>query len=94
MLRQIISLIDRDVGRWNGTPLVTVIIGLAPMMIWAAVTGTRPGDAPHLILVMMLAPVAVLGGIGVWRGWVQLWSEHRRIRALGRAEALNDEAEG
>jgi hypothetical protein len=38
----------------------------------------------------MLTPPVLLGTAGVWRGWRYIWSEHKRTRALGAAEELDD----
>jgi hypothetical protein len=41
----------------------------------------------------MLVPPVILGSIGIWRGWRYLRAEHRRVRALGVAEALQKESD-
>jgi hypothetical protein len=91
LLDTVVAFVDRDVARWDGNPLGTLAIACMPMILWAIVTGQRPGDASAIALSLMLAPPVLLGSLGVWRGWRYLWSEHQRIRALGAAEKLDDE---
>lgn len=62
------------------------------MVVWMVFTGNKPADAPNLLLVLLLAPPAILGSIGVWRGWRYLWGEHKRVQALGTAEDAHDKS--
>jgi hypothetical protein len=89
-LKALLSFVDRDVARWNGHPLATVLIACMPMVLWAVLTGEAPTHASGIALSVMLTPPVVLGTIGVWRGCRYLWSEHKRMRALGASEDLDD----
>ncbi len=93
MLRQTIGWIDRDVARWDGNPLATVIVSCIPMIGWGIFTGDKPADAPAPLLMLMLAPPVVFGSIGIWRACLYLWAKHKRIQALGAAEDLQGERE-
>lgn len=90
LLQTMLAVIDRDVARWGGNPLGTIIIACMPMILWAIVTGERPGDSSTIALTLMLTPPVLLGTVGVWRGWRHIWSEHKRTRALCAAEELDD----
>lgn len=91
MLQQTIAWIDRDVARWNGNPLATIIVSCIPMIVWGLVTGNKPADAPAPMLVLMLALPVILGSIGMWRAWLYVWAKHKRIQALGAAEEFQRE---
>lgn len=94
LLNNVLAIIDRDVARWNGNPVGTIVIACLPMILWAIVTGERPGDASAVALALTLAPPVLLGSLGMWRAWLYVWSEHKRIRALGAAEDLDDQKLG
>ena len=86
LMRRVLQIIDRDVAPWSGTPLGTAVFAFLPMICWSALTGDRPAEAPALTLVALLILPLVLGTIGIWRGWLHLWSEHQRLQTLGTAE--------
>ena len=86
LMLRVLQIIDRDVARWSGTPLGTAGVAFIPMICWSVLTGDRPAEAPALTLVALLILPVLLGMIGIWRGWLYLWSEHQRLQALGTAE--------
>lgn len=88
MLQPVIAWIDRDVARWNGNPLATVIVSCIPMVVWSLITGDKPADAPSHLFALMLAPTVIFGSLGMWRAWRYVWAEHKRIQMLGAAEEL------
>ncbi|HEY9219433.1 MAG TPA: hypothetical protein VIO94_15405 [Phenylobacterium sp.] len=86
VIKRIIAWIDRDVARWNGNPLATMLLGCVPTIAWLSITRREFTDAPALVQALLVAPMVLFGGVGIWRGWLFIWSEHRRIQALGEAE--------
>lgn len=88
LIRRGLATIDRDVARWNGHPLGTIIVACLPMICWMVVTGNRPIDASTPTLIALLALPVMLGAIGLWRGGLYLWWKHKRVQALGAAEEL------
>ena len=89
----IVDFVDRDVIRWSGRPILPLLIGATPMLIWMFFKG-RPGDAPVLALTVMIGFAAFWGGLGVWRSVQFDWQEFKRIRALGAAESQSENGNG
>lgn len=84
--RKLIEAIDKDVAKWSGMPLYTMLIASLPMLVYAIATGERPADASNAGLAAMLVLPVILGTLSWYRGAIYLWSQHKRIQELGAAE--------